>query len=285
MPGNLRLAFDFDDKEHTVMLTVAEDDCDPAYKVLQEGTQILSMEEDGRDWVLQSMDLPQILEVIPVFLAKARTKWETEPRYAKYAKPRAPRATKKGEKQEPVASSAEEAASPAEPVAPPAEEATPPAEGEAPVDSGELPLLGQASESGDWPGGYEGEAPAEEPTAESPDPVGVAQAVEASAEAPPAPQASEEPAAEVPAPSPSSNGSGKWVYKVYHREGEIMLLSGGHPPEDAEDDSWTCSTYSSTHDALRDLGVTQEEIDKHKYWHRWDRLPFSHQRRIEKVAI
>lgn len=246
MPGNLKVAFDFDDKEGTVMVTVAEDECDPAYKVLQKGTQILSLEEDGRDWVLQSMDLPQILEVIPVFLAKARTKWETEPRYMKYAKPRAPRA-KKGEATNP----------------PPAEEA-------AAQSTGELPLLAQPSESGD------------EATAESPDPEGVAQAVEASAEAPPAPQASEEPA---PAPSPSSNGSAKWVYKVYRREGEIMLLSGGHPPEDAEDDSWTCSTYSSTHDALRDLGVTQEEIDKHKYWHRWDRLPFSHQRRIEKVAI
>lgn len=248
MPGNLRIAFDFDDKEHTVMLTVAEDDCDPAYEVLS------------------SLDLPQTLEKIPDFVQAARTKWETEPRYVKYAKPKAPRAKKAEATKAPPAEKA-------------AAQSTPPAEGEAsleeaesrtrleeaesearleeaeeearPVAAGELPLLGQPSESGD------------EATAESPDPEGVAQAVEASAEAPPAPQASEEPAAEVPAPSPSSNGSGKGKYKVV---GQGTTL------------------FDSVHDALRALGVTQADIDHHKYWHRLDRLPKKYHDQIEKVA-
>ena len=252
--GNLKVAFEFDDKGGEVMLTVAEDDCDPAYEVLS------------------GLDLPQTLEKIPDFVQAARTKWETEPRYAKHAKPRAPRA----KKAEATAAPAEEAASPAAPVASPAEEtAAPPhdrpeddpvhgnlAEAEAyvykvpaeaqPVDSGELPLLGQPSESGAWPGGYEGEAPAV--SAESPDQEGVAQAVEASAEAPPAP------AAEVPAPS-SNGGKGKYT---------VVGLG--------------TTQYDSVHDALLALGVTQEDIDNHKYWHRLDRLPKKHQDRIEKVT-
>ena len=40
--------------------------------------------------------------------------------------------------------------------------------------------------------------------------------------------------------------------------------------------------FQTVHQALLALGVTQQEIDKHKWWHRHDRLPKQHADAIEK---
>lgn len=238
MPGDLKIAFDFWDSDHTISLCVVE---------------------EGVDWhseVLRDLDLPQVLERIPAFVEEARAKWATDPKYQVYKKPRAPRKSKETTAAAPAATVEE---------SPPAPEDTdqpaPPPEGTEAPEAGGLPLL--TSETADAP--LDPEAthfvytlPEE----------GVTQV------ATPIPEAE-------PPPAAQNGGEGKWVYKVYRKDGEVLFLSGGQEPPQ---EGWTSSSYSNTHDALRDLGVTQEEIDKHKYWHRHDRLPSSHRRRIGKVS-
>lgn len=43
--------------------------------------------------------------------------------------------------------------------------------------------------------------------------------------------------------------------------------------------------FNSVHEALRGLGVAQAEIDRHLYWHRWDRLPKRHQEAIDRREV
>jgi hypothetical protein len=43
--------------------------------------------------------------------------------------------------------------------------------------------------------------------------------------------------------------------------------------------------FDTVHGALQALGVTQAEIDQHKYWHRHDRLPKVHADAIRKERV
>ena len=52
------------------------------------------------------------------------------------------------------------------------------------------------------------------------------------------------------------------------------------PPSQRQRGGWQCvikadgpGPFDTVHEALRALGVSQEEIDNHKRWHRHDRLP------------
>jgi hypothetical protein len=242
-------------------------------------------------------ELAGALDEVPQLVADAQARWGEAPRNPKYTKPKAPRGKAKAKAD---AAAAPEQPKPQPSAEPPADAATTEAVPATPDNTGgasaeALPLLGE-----DPPGVPEAElAVAEqEATADAakvtetiaaPTVAGVnppltchfdecgfeafsQEAVddhishahgptdqpevgrggvteETAVNGPPeAPEAPETPAEPVQA-AQAAPKSGAWVY----------IVKG--------------VSHSTVHDALRALGETQEEIDKHQYWHRHDRLP------------
>lgn len=231
MPGDLKVAVDFRDSDHTISLCAVEEGFDMHSEVLRD------------------LDLPQVLERIPAFVEEARAKWATEPNFPTYKKPRASRKT------------AGKAAAPEKPADPPAADGAPGGTLEesksttTTVTAGDLPLLAAESTDPEPKLPEEGETmTTTQPEAETPD------TQDGNGAETPAAQNGN--GAEAPA-AQNGGGGGKWVYKV--------LLDGKE------------HSFEHPHAALLALGVTQEDIDKHKYWHRHDRLPKNYQEQIQKI--
>ena len=279
-----------DEQSETVVIGVGKDGCDPkTYKVLNA--------DDGKDGCLWALEAPDrwatAVANLPKMIADAEGKWEIDPRNPKYVAPA---------KKTPAKAKGPDPATPA-----PAATAT--ATADPPTD--ELPLLddGQSEEATMTnPEPQEPQEDTQEPqdgdqepqtaqeTAEPPaDPEEAAQQAEAATEnahpwvttepvagpalssvdqataveAPAEPETSETPAEpetpETPAPAATADAGngGAWRYYV---DGVNTNAEG----------------YATVHEALLTLGVTQADIDAHKYWHRHDRLPKVHADRIRK---
>ena len=109
----------------------------------------------------------------------------------------------------------------------------------------ELPLLNQNSEEEMTMA--TDQDPVDDQTAETPE--GTPETRETTSETAETPQETTEPP-EVAQPSAAANGGGAWRYYV-----------GEEGP------------FETVHAALLAHGISQGEIDSHKYWHRHDRLP------------
>lgn len=256
MPGNLKVTLDFEDTEGAVRLWAAEDGCDPRFKVLR------------------TTELADVVDAIGPFVEESRTSWAEEPRYAAYQKPRQSRSKK---------AAATPAEAPAEtPAAAPAG-ATTTAElpllagGEAQPPQEELPLLagpaateeeGEVTSMVSTPERPEDEE--QSAVATQPEPDDEDEDDDNGGDNGDGPEdgdsdgGDQEPVAQTEATAKASRGA-KYVYKV--------VIDGQE------------QQFDHTHDALRALGVSQADIDAHKYWHRHDRLPKEHKERIEQVPV
>ena len=113
----------------------------------------------------------------------------------------------------------------------------------------ELPLLDQKSEEETTMTTDQHPVDDPEETPETPEtPEGTPETPESTPETPEIPPGAETP--EAAQPSVATNGGGSWRYYV-----------GEQGP------------FETLHSALLAHGVSQGEIDSHKYWHRHDRLP------------
>lgn len=198
-----------------------------------------------------SGDLEEALREVPAIVAAAEEKWANSPQNPKYKKPK--------EKAKPKP----KAAAPPEAVTDSAEPTPQPAAAELSLLSGEQPSEIPCSQCDykalnqiDLDGHVEHSHPKTE------DPLqGATQEEEGSVPTfNTVPQAeAEAKVAAAPAQKPAA-----WVYfvKTNPRQGP----------------------FDTVHEALRALGVSQADIDAHKYWHRLDRLPKKHADAIERQA-
>lgn len=204
--------------------------------------------EDGCDpkvQIYRDLDLPQALERVPPLVIQWQEGWAEQPRNPDYKKPRAPR--------KPAATTQ---------AAPdPAPEVTTTADLPLLADSPETPAETQEEKepemSSEKPEEQSGPEPGQLPHLQmerEPDENGAP----ASPEPEPVPEPEPEPE---PAPTPAVTSSNVGKYTV---DGK--------------------GSFETVHDALRAMGVTDEDIGNHKYWHRVDRLPKAHAERISKVV-
>lgn len=236
-----------DEQPETVVIGVGKDGCDPkTYKVPDPDFGVVVIDTADERWAVALARLPEFCE-------KAEAEWAVNQRNPEYKPPgKSPRASKGT----PVVDS------PGEPAATAAPTVTePPAE--------ELPLLDQKSEEEmtmttdqtppvdpeETPETTDGTPETPESTPETPE------APQEAPETPEAPQETPEPP-EAAQPAVATNGGGSWRYYV-----------GEQGP------------FETLHSALLAHGVSQGEIDSHKYWHRHDRLPKPLADAIRRVRV
>jgi len=237
-------------KENRALIGVIAPDCDPH---LPPG---LTLESEGLAERVQ-----EALGHVGGVLRDAMALWDERKRNPRYVKPKAAAAAK-GKGPQPVATTAQ--ATQPRAVAEESLTRTP-----------ELPLLEGRAEQAEASPQEAAERP-QEPPGDAPEEPEAPTQEEGPQEPPAAPEEPEVPVAptgqepgpqEAPAEepvastaqAPARSDRGGWVYYV----------SGAGP-------------FHTVHAALLAHGVSQAEIDAHKWWHRWDRLPKKYQDAIEK---
>ena len=251
-----------DEQPDTVVIGVGKDRCDPkTFKVLN-----VDNGEEGCLWAPEaSVRWAKAMANLPHFIRVAEDEWEINPLNPAYKAPTKARTTKT-----PAAPAA---------VAPDAatEEEEPP-HGVArlhPVEeqsAEELPLLNQGEEEitmttetnpvpGADPEQEEPQGAPEAPTDDTQPPVDPQQAPSATV----AQDAAEAPDGAPPATDGQGSTRGSWRY--YVRDGEAEV------------------SFDTVYAALLAHGVSQEDIESHKYWHRYDRLPKKYTDEIRRARV
>jgi len=249
-PSELKVVINL--KENRVVIGVSAPDCDP---YLSRGITL-----EGGDFETR---LKEILVHQEAETFAALSAWDERKRNPRYVKPKAAAAAKG---KAPVATTAQAA----QPQAVAEESLT---------RTPELPLLGSAPEkvvtgygagarfgydleksgSEPEPGPQEATERLQEPPGDAPEGPEAPTQEEGPQEPPAAPEEPEvAPTGQEPGPAEARGG---WVY--------YLKATGAGP-------------FKTVHETLLAHGVSRAEIDAHKWWHRWDRLPKKYQDAIEK---
>lgn len=252
-PSELKVVVNL--KEDRVVIGVSAPDCDP---YLSPGIVLEGGDFETRFRELMAHQQHQV--------EAALEQWAERKRNPRYVKPKAEaRVGATGRASQPQAEATEES----------------------PSRTPELPLLGA---TGQQPGpspqetetgtGGPGPEPGPQEAPEAPqEPLG---------DAPEEPDVPEAPTAQEPSPQEAPD-------KEAPTEAEAPEVEEAPPEAQAakvERGGWTyyvkatgVGPFQTVHEALLAHGVSQQEIDSHKWWHRWDRLPKKLQDAIERRKV